>query len=1301
MDHGPGRGRPTPDTSPDDTCDASHCQPSTCGSDLGESVLPGPRDDPDPEPAQEDEEGWETQGRRSGKSATRGRRKIHLIPGCRGPGAEMTEGEETSDVKEDPDQEPTDGESYSLEGEEEEERLREERYDREYHENPSPRRRRSLTPRPRSLYGQRHPAAPRSSGHLDDLIDLQALAGLRDRRSSGPLPAASASGPRPETPAKPRHPSHAQARYPQHSTPLDSLPRGPPRMTVQATRTRETTRPEPPRDWSSSEEDEPGPTHHSLPACLSSPLVHSLLTPTPIGVRTRARAKSAQHQGEANYMAPLVELGPGAGMRYAAWTHRDKKALEEDLPPLDEGAGKWIRTFEKKTSGETLCMGDVRSILISVSSWEVLKDVERKAGTYQLPDNREFDPVRNDFWDQLRAKYPTKDRGKAPLEVSLENVVGLANKPQREWEDNIFHFTEKYNSHLRSKEEETEELKERLLKLEVKHASEQATRAKKTRYMTPLLEQPDQATPVPQAPAPYPSPYMAPQQMDQWAMPTPPPPQPQGWPVPANQGRGAQSGNQNPNRLQHNRGRARSRGGNVSRGYPVTYQNQAPGCYRCGDPSHWLKDCPQRQQRQQQYPSPYQNPHQQPQAQPQLQQPAPPPDQPIREVYEEWKEYIVSHDDYYEPTDPPHTPLNVLFNPDDTWTDGWGTEMEGTCHMVRYEHLYIGPQGVATHVHLDDRTRQWYALTETSVPHLTLAVARNHEAKELGPMMKTAMTITDWMPTTNVKVHTSPSTKIYRISTGTRSLWALTHAEKVDMSRIPSTMMPIIKPEHRPLDVQQMAGAKNLNTPLIWTAAGEKAFTDLKQALNQATTLAAPRYDKPFHLNVHEKDGQVSAILYQVAPTGRHILHYHSAQLDTPERGMPQCARYMAAAAMALVKTESIRMHHPTVIHTTHGVKAAIEVSQFTVTNHLRQTRQDDLLMDPMISYSTEGVNTAEQLTKGNGGTPHNCNQTITEQLKARPDLRASPLEGEEVETWFTDGCCYKDPQGNNIASWAVGDGRAWIRAFEKATMEDSLCLGTVRAIITKATSASTTRTIGAVACTARNPDDTPFDSVRLQYWAAIRKAYPTQKGGTMAPKGANTSQPPKWYQPLSWTLAGLFTLTILVWVTAWLYHARVDHKEAGDYEGPVPPLTQSPILPISPTDNPSTGREEVTPRHRGPVTRNRPYQKASRPGQSPPPTLPKPPVKARPKRRALHINHTARNYSDPCLREYDGVQIQHTEGGVAEVLGVAEEIGISRYAAWDPVSVIKVIIVNPWAPRDPIQGTTVPPPTPSPQDKE
>ncbi|KAK0145372.1 hypothetical protein N1851_015713 [Merluccius polli] len=61
-------------------------------------------------------------------------------------------------------------------------------------------------------------------------------------------------------------------------------------------------------------------------------------------------------------------------------------------------------------------MGDVRSILTSVSTWEVLKDVEKKAGTDRLPDNQEFDPVRNDFWIQLRTevKPPSKVDPQAP-----------------------------------------------------------------------------------------------------------------------------------------------------------------------------------------------------------------------------------------------------------------------------------------------------------------------------------------------------------------------------------------------------------------------------------------------------------------------------------------------------------------------------------------------------------------------------------------------------------------------------------------------------------------------------------------------------------------------------------------------------------------------------------------------------------------------------------------------------------------------------------------------------------------------
>ena len=52
-------------------------------------------------------------------------------------------------------------------------------------------------------------------------------------------------------------------------------------------------------------------------------------------------------------------------------------------------------------------------------------------------------------------------------------------------------------------------------------------------------------------------------------------------------------------------------------------------------------------------------------------------------------------------------------------------------------------------------------------------------------------------------------------------------------------------------------------------------------------------------------------------------------------------------------------------------------------------------------------------------GSPHNCVKHIQKELKIRPELDGSPQEGPK-EVWYTDGCCYKDPTGANIASWAV-----------------------------------------------------------------------------------------------------------------------------------------------------------------------------------------------------------------------------------------------------------------------------------------
>ncbi|KAK0132631.1 hypothetical protein N1851_009885 [Merluccius polli] len=93
-------------------------------------------------------------------------------------------------------------------------------------------------------------------------------------------------------------------------------------------------------------------------------------------------------------------------------------------------------------------------------------------------------------------------------------------------------------------------------------------------------------------------------------------------------------------------------------------------------------------------------------------------------------------------------------------------------------------------------------------------------------------------------------------------------------------------------------------------------------------------------------------------------------------------------------------------------------------------------------------------------GKPVLANKTAVMMVKAMHATTHQPAKtmAEMISKnwWF--------PEMNatiaNLIAPCEGDGRAWIQAFEKATVEDSLCLGTVRAIITRATSASTTRTL-------------------------------------------------------------------------------------------------------------------------------------------------------------------------------------------------------------------------------------------------
>ena len=189
------------------------------------------------------------------------------------------------------------------------------------------------------------------------------------------------------------------------------------------------------------------------------------------------------------------------------------------------------------------------------------------------------------------------------------------------------------------------------------------------------------------------------------------------------------------------------------------------------------------------------------------------------------------------------------------------------------------------------------------------------------------------------------------------------------------------------------AGVRHLQAQLEWNQEGDAAFKQLKQALYSAAALQSPDYTLPFHLDVTQRNGNVAATLWQAKNGTRRILHYHSSSLPTPSLGLPPCARHLMAIAIALRKTQFLTMHNPTVVHTTHGVKAAVENSLFTLSTAITQVRLTETLSDPSVSYSTEGVNMTGEYPTNSDGTPHNCAPLILAELRARPDLQGSPLE--------------------------------------------------------------------------------------------------------------------------------------------------------------------------------------------------------------------------------------------------------------------------------------------------------------------
>lgn len=123
----------------------------------------------------------------------------------------------------------------------------------------------------------------------------------------------------------------------------------------------------------------------------------------------RGLPKRSQHQG-GHY--PLRYKNPQHPPVYVPWGHTDKDNMKNKLPPLTEGAGKWIEQFECETAGTILAIGDVKSLfaaLMGPGDTDALFGQAQVTGVTVANGNHDgvpFNNYRTAVWAALRDRYP-------------------------------------------------------------------------------------------------------------------------------------------------------------------------------------------------------------------------------------------------------------------------------------------------------------------------------------------------------------------------------------------------------------------------------------------------------------------------------------------------------------------------------------------------------------------------------------------------------------------------------------------------------------------------------------------------------------------------------------------------------------------------------------------------------------------------------------------------------------------------------------------------------------------------------
>ncbi|XP_023181970.1 uncharacterized protein LOC111612296 isoform X1 [Xiphophorus maculatus] len=95
----------------------------------------------------------------------------------------------------------------------------------------------------------------------------------------------------------------------------------------------------------------------------------------------------------------------------------------------------------------------------------------------------------------------------------------------------------------------------------------------------------------------------------------------------------------------------------------------------------------------------------------------------------------------------PHVTLFYDRDVSEWYQEPFLSTLEETTWEVKISDIHVAPVGVAAAVSFTETQSECYQISDEAVPHISLCLHPEHQAKELGPMMKRSLAATDWIAT--------------------------------------------------------------------------------------------------------------------------------------------------------------------------------------------------------------------------------------------------------------------------------------------------------------------------------------------------------------------------------------------------------------------------------------------------------------------------------------------------------------------------------------------------------------------------